>query len=357
MPEGFSTEFKNPNYPCDTDRPTAVGEYLVSRNFLERDERVRRLTPTVRRGRNATWRVETTARSFVVKQFRPWPANGRAAPAAEERFRAECQFYRTARIADGLGPALPMLLHHDCRAGCVILEDIAGAVSTPGSTATPATASMTTAPDGVGAGLQLTPADAAALSWFLIRLHHHSQSVPASARYGSGEVVGWQMAHLFPPGAGAGPWLKRLLAVGEKQRHAIEDARAALQHEGTSLVHGDFTTSNWVRAADGSLRVVDAEFSFFGRPEFDAGAMLGSMLALGAGPVVVRAAVDVIAGSCMRYHPRLTAAFAGAHFCSLLDDSPAGSKFVRGATASAALRRIALAINRDSLAALALVGH
>ena len=76
-------------------------------------------------------------------------------------------------------------------------------------------------------------ADAAALAWFLVALHHHSQSVPCSARYGSREIVGWQMAHLFQQSRRAsrqapGRWLARFTALSEKARHGIEDAQAAL---------------------------------------------------------------------------------------------------------------------------------
>ena len=333
VPTGFLPELKNPNYPCDTDRPKAVGEYLSSRNFLERDERVRQLAPANATGRNATWRVETTNRSFVVKQFRPWPVNGRVPPPPDDRFRAECQFYRTARIAEGLDRALPAMLHHDCRVGCMILEDVgaAGAVD-------PA----------------LTVAEAEALAWFLVRLHHHSQSVPAGARYHNCGVVGWQMARLFEQRdprsrADHGRWLARFAALGEPARHALEDARAALGKEGASLVHGDFRATNWVRGVDGVLRVVDAEFSFFGPPEFDAGTFLASLLFGRAKPEVVRAALGVLASGCMRYQARLTCAFAAVQLCALLDEGGNAAPAPRGAAASALLRRLARAIETGSL--------
>jgi 5-methylthioribose kinase len=332
VPSGFVPELKNPKYPCDTDRPKAVGEYLSNRNFLERDECVLRLALLDPEARNATWRVETSVRSFVVKQFRPWPVNGRAAPPADERFRAECQFYRTARIAEGIGRALPAMLHHDSRAGCVILED-----------------SGTRASDGV----KLTSAQAEALGWFLVGLHHHSQSVPAGARYRNRDVVGWQMAHLFQRPARRrrgvpGERLARLAAGREKVRYALEDAMAVLEKEGASLVHGDFTAANWLRTPDGSMRVVDAEFSFFGPPEFDAGAFVASLLHTRQAPEVVAAGVGVIARGCLRYHPRLTAAFAAVHLCALLDEDSAS-----GTTTVAMLRRVAGAIEAESLEALA----
>lgn len=335
VPTGFLPDLKNPNYPCDTDRPTAVGEYLSTRNFLERGEHVRRLTPAETPGRNATWRVETTARSFVVKQFCPWPANGRPAPAPEDRFKAECQFHRTARIAGTVGRALPTLLHHDCRAGCAIFEDVG---------------------EGNATSAPLTVADAEALAWFLVSLHHHTQSVPAVARYHSPEVVGWQMAHLFQQSRTGrrgepGRWLTRFAALSERTRHALEDAQAALGREGSSLVHGHFMASNWVRAADGRLRVVDAEFSFFGPPEFDAGAFIASLLYTRQPVEVVRAGLAVLNGGCLHYHARNTVAFAAAHLCDLLETRN-DAHAPRGAAATALLRRLARAIELASLEAI-----
>lgn len=336
FPTGFLPELKNPNYPCEIDRPEAVGDYLASRNFLERNECVHRLTAAASPGRNATWRVETNVRSFVLKQFRPWPANGRAAPAPEERFRAECQFYRSARIAESLGRALPAMLHQDCQAGCVILEDVG---------------------EPEGAALRLSAGDAESLAWFLVALHHHSQSVPASAHYHSRDVVGWQMAHLFRRDRGGrrgapGRWLGRFAEGSDNNRYALEDAMAVLDKEGTSLVHGHFASSNWVRSADGRLRVIDAEFSFFGPPEFDVGCFLASLLYTRQADDVVRAAVGVLTAGCVRYRARLVAAFAAVHLCDMLE-SPAGTtEVVRGSRAVALLRRLARVVDTDALTEL-----
>jgi hypothetical protein len=106
---------------------------------------------------------------------------------------------------------------------------------------------------------------------------------------------------------------------------------------------------NWVRAADGRLRVVDAEFSFFGPPEFDAGAFLASLLHTRQPADVLRAGLAVLQAGCVRYQPRLTAAFAAVHLCDLLENRTKGARAAKGAAATALLRRLSRAIDSASL--------
>lgn len=332
----FGSEHKNPNnYPfLETARPEAVGEYLVSRNFLEPGETVLRLDAAGRCARNLTLRVVTDQRSFVLKHFRAWPGppgGERGMPAAADRFRSECQFHRSARIADCVRRSLPALLHQDTRTACAIFAD-AGETSDASS--------------------PLTTAESEAVAWFLISLHHHTESVPRDARYRSESVTTWHRDRLFAPdaaGLGDRRWRTRLLARGRHVRAAFADACAALEAGGTSLVHGDFGPWNWLRAG-GRVHVVDAESSFFGPPEFDAGALLAGLLFTRQDRAAIAAAAAVLARGCFRYDVRLVAAFTGAHLCALLDGAVvARNASIRGATAAGLVRRISHAIASASL--------
>jgi 5-methylthioribose kinase len=339
----FDPQTKNPNYPSlDIATPETAGRYLASRNFIGPDELVLQVEPLGAGARNGILRVVTNTRSFVVKRFREWPADIRPAPAAEDRFRAELQFYRAARIADCARSALPEVLHHDAQAGCIILEDAGQARPLAGRT--------------------ISPETAAQLGWFLIALHHHSRSVPECARYRNEQVVGWQMARLFANprdgdgcgGSNGGVALARWREQNAGVRYALEDALAALERGGTSLVHGDYTPANWVQNGHGP-RVVDGEFSFFGAPEYDVGAYLAGLLSERHGAEVVRAAVDVIARSCLRYDVRLVVAFAGVHLCDALGRRAlaAQASDLHGAAALAVLGRLEAALERNSLEPMA----
>lgn len=335
----FDPQTKNPNYPSlDTATPETVGRYLLSRNFIGPNESVLRVEPLGAGARNRILRVVTNTRSFVVKQFREWPADDRPAPVAEDRFRAEMQFHRAARIADCARSTLPEVLHHDAQAGCIIFEDAGEARPLAGRTISAETASQ--------------------LGWFLIALHHHSRSVPDCAHYRNESVVGWQMSRLFAMSrggdsrreSGRGVWLARWRERSAAVRYAVEDAMAALERGGTSLVHGDFTPANWVQNGHGP-RVVDGEFSFFGAAEYDVGAYLAGLLGERHEAEVVQAAVDVIARSCFRYDVRLVVAFAGVHLCDSLGHRvpAARGERLQGAAAMAVLRRLERALERSSL--------
>ena len=272
----FDLQTKNPNYPAlDTGTPEVVARYLASRNFTGAAEAVRNIEPLGIGSRNRIFRVTTTERSFVLKQFRTWSVGDRPAPSPEERFRAETQFYRSARIAYCARSALPEVLHHDAQAGCILFEDAGKALPL--------------------SGRAITPSAAAALGWFLVSLHQHSRSVPSCAHYRNEQIVGWQMGRLFSvaPHQGRGVWLARWRERSADVRFALEDALAALEHGGTSLVHGDYTPANWVQNGHGP-RVVDGEFSFFGPPEYDAGAYLAGLILEAAPRDTMRAAVEVI---------------------------------------------------------------
>jgi 5-methylthioribose kinase len=335
---GCVTPTKNPDYPfLDTAKTETVADYLVRRNILLPREGIVRLEDAGPRPRNCTVRVVTTARSFILKHFQEWPANGRAAPPAGERFRSECQFHRSARIADCVGRALPEVLHQDTRAGCILFEDVGEIAGASG-----------------GASQAWSEREAEALAWFLVSLHHHSQSVPTAARYRSEALLEWQARRLFGE-FGPGPayaWRRRVASQGDAVATGLAAARACLAQPGGSLVHGDFTPGNWVRARAGS-HVVDAEFSFFGRPELDAGAFLAGLLFTRQPAPVVRAAAAVLARGCCRYDARLTAAFAAAQLGAMLDERAGEAGAPRGSAALALVRRIAGALEHGALERLA----
>ncbi len=325
---------KNPDYPfLDTSRIDAVASYLSARNLLRESESVVRLEPIGAPTRNALVRVVTPERSVVLKQFTEWPSNGTTAPAAGDRFKAECQFHRSSRIAECPKSPVPALLHYDTRGRCLLMED---------------------AGSSVGEFVAPTAADAQSLGWILVNLHHHTQSVPACARYDNWAVRQWLSSHLFVASSGASrpaPWLDRLTRASAKARETLNDARRALGEGGACLIHGDFLPRNWMKIG-GRCQVVDAEFSFFGRPEFDAGSFLAGLMFRKASADTLRAALAVLESGSMRYDPRFVAAFAGVHLAGLLDSAPKGGGAPSGSTASALLRRITRAMEARSLTAL-----
>jgi len=62
----------------------------------------------------------------------------------------------------------------------------------------------------------------------------------------------------------------------EKLKSIITElGRIYLQND-TVLLHGDYYPGSWLKVADG-LRLIDPEFSYFGKAEFDLGVMLAHL--------------------------------------------------------------------------------
>lgn len=328
----FAPQIKNPKYPVlSSSEPVALGDYLSVRNFLRSGERVENVSTVSARARNTILRISTNERSLVLKQFREWPGNGRPAPSVAERFQAESLFHDVVRVAERLGGALPSQLHCDARAGCMLFLD--------------AGVRRTRSPD-------LSTADAGALAWFLISLHHHSQSLPVRARYRSHDLVQWQDNRLFgrlstDGEPGSCPFEKKLRSNAAVLR-ALRDAKDALLAEGTSLVHGDFLPWNWA-GKSGSLKVVDAECSFFGCPEVDAGAFVAGLLLSRQSDRAINEALYVLTDGCVRYDVRLVAAFAAAHMCVLLGEHSLDKGLARGNDALELLDRAVRAIEEGTI--------
>lgn len=327
VPPFLVSPAKNPIYPSlAASRFDAIAAYLASRNFLQPHERLIDLAPAGRASRNETLRVATNERTFVVKRFLEWPGEGPSAPSAESRFAAEGGFNRAARIAGCAGGHLPIVLHHDRRERCIVFSDLGR--GRPGSAAPSA-------------------AEVESVAWALVGLHHHSQSVPAHARHDNGGLRQWLAARLFADG----PWIARLAAGGAVVRERLAEARIAVAEEGACLVHGDFAPENWI-VDGGRIAIVDAEGSFFGRPEIDAGSMLAGLLFAGVDDGALGAAVGVLAGGCVRYDARLVTAFAGVHLCRRIEAARASGGRLPGAVARAKVGRVVRAIASGTWAGL-----
>lgn len=330
---GVAKTAKSPDYPnFDAMRPNAVESYLSTRNLLEPSEHVVRLEAGPYPTRNVTVRVVTSERTLFLKQFLVWPDNGVAAPALNDRFHAESLFHRAARISRCSTTPLPALVHQDANEKCLVFED-AGQEEPSGN---PVAATETEA-----------------LAWFLVTLHHHSRSVPECARHCSQGIRRWHAARLFPTAIARKPdrgyrWRKRLFGQIGAVAAALADARSALLAGGTSLVHGDFLPGNWVRTAFG-LRVVDAEFSFFGCAEFDAGAFLAGMMITPVSGSALRQANEVLQTSCVCYDSRMVATFAAVHLCAMLDSRVSGTNKPHGSKALAMFRRLNKSIELGDL--------
>jgi 5-methylthioribose kinase len=144
---------------------------------------------------------------------------------------------------------------------------------------------------GLYRGDRLSRADQAMLADYLGRLHR--VAVPDPERLRNREMRELNHAHIFriPWEPGNGPDLD---AIAPGLKAAAEAVRGDADlgervgrlgqevylSDGTTLIHGDFFPGSLIRTGDG-LRVIDPEFGFLGRAEFDVGVWWAHLLLAG----------------------------------------------------------------------------
>lgn len=257
----------------DASQPAALAAYLGRLGLLAADEQVAGVRRAGEGNMNCTLRVRTDRRSFIVKQARPWVEKYPQFAAPWDRALREAEFYRLAAQVPEASAMMPALLAADHDARVLILEDLG---------------------DGgdytdLYHGRRLELSQLTALSQYLAALHAvraGSAPLPLANR----DMRALNHAHIFdlPLRPGGGPDLEAITpGLGFVAEALREDAalRAEVKRlgattylaDGPCLIHGDFFPGSLVRTPGGP-RVIDPEFGFFGRAEFDVAVFLAHLL-------------------------------------------------------------------------------
>ncbi len=222
---------------------------------------------------NCTVRVTTPQRSLIVKQSRPWVEKYPQFAAPWDRACREAEFYRLVAPHARIAAMMPRLLHVDPGSRTLVLEDLGAAQDYTGAYR----------------GEVLTPGEVCSLAGYLSALHAafaDTTERPLTNR----EMRELNHAHIFaiPLAANNGLELdtitRGLAAVGESLKsdasYCHEVARLGREvylADGPCLLHGDFFPGSLIRT-DAGPRVIDPEFGFFGRPEFDVAVLFAHLL-------------------------------------------------------------------------------
>lgn len=256
------------------DDSEAIAEVLRRRGWLGADDQVLAVARAGEGNMNLVLRVRWrdaggAEHSAILKQARPWVEKYPEIPAPPERLLVEADFYRAVAASDpALAAGMPALRAVDEDARLAWFEDLGEAADY--------------LPCYGGGALGRAELDAL-LRW-LGGLHRVRLDPVAWPRLRNREMRALNHAHLFaiplapaqaPDVDAACPGLQ---AVAEHYRQdpALRKAMAHLGErylaDGSTLLHGDFYPGSWLRTAAGP-RVIDPEFGFLGRPEFDVGVL------------------------------------------------------------------------------------
>ncbi|MEE4300654.1 MAG: hypothetical protein V2J24_14545 [Pseudomonadales bacterium] len=257
----------------DPDAPEALREALSARGWLPDGAMLTRVERAGEGNMNRVLRVrwrtpDGRTGSAIAKQSSPFVEKYPNIPAPPDRILVEADFYRLAAAVPAIAEAMPELRAVDETARLAWLEDLGEAADFTDCYA--------------DRQLQQTELDAL-LTW-LSALHALEVDPAAWPRLANRDMRALNHAHLFviPLDPGSAPDVDAhcagLQAVAARFREdaALREAMLELGErylaDGSNLLHGDFYPGSWLATAAGP-RVIDPEFAFLGRAEFDIGVL------------------------------------------------------------------------------------
>lgn len=253
---------------------TALQAYMLERKWIAPAEHLISASKPGEGNMNYTLRIRTNFRTFIIKQSRDYVEKYPQIPAPAERAVIEGRFYELIQEHETLRSCTPEVSYIDADNSIIILEDL-GESSDFSFIYDP--------------GKEILPAEIEALAAFLSVLHNEVQPQPGGPDLSNRNMRALNAEHIFdyPFRDDSGfdldaitPGLQAAAAPYQTDRRFKERVRAIggtyYLSDGPTLLHGDFYPGSWLRTLDG-VRVIDPEFCFWGRAEFDLGVMIAHL--------------------------------------------------------------------------------
>ena len=244
--------------------------YLRRQRWLQESETVVSIEKPGEGNMNFVARVVTDSRSFILKQALPWVFKYPQVAAPIERGTMEATFYQIIEDDPVLQQFVPAMIGFDEVSHVLAQEDLG------------ANADFTFL---YQASERITEHQRQRLLLFLSQLHQvqadpeEMQSLENRAM----RVLNHEHIFHYPYVENNGldldtvlPGLQKL-SLRYKQDDSLKGKISELGdlylQNGDTLLHGDYYPGSWLRV-DSEVRVIDPEFGFFGKPEFDVGVMM-----------------------------------------------------------------------------------
>jgi 5-methylthioribose kinase len=252
--------------------PDALAEYLSEQGWLASGEVIMAVGPAGEGNMNCTLRVTTAQRSFILKQSRPWVEKYPHIPAPEHRLLKETAFYQAVADHPQIAGRMPKLLQVDRTNRIACFEDLGGSADFT---------SIYADPNEICEHLPQ-------LCAWLADLHRISFPHEIKARLENRDMRILNHEHLFhfPLVVDNQFDLDAITAGLQKEAdrlkrhtayvHEVERLGGLYQQNGDCLLHGDYFPGSWLKHGK-SFAVIDPEFGFFGRAEYDVGVMIGHL--------------------------------------------------------------------------------
>lgn len=249
---------------------------LLSRNgWLEADEQIVQLEYPGHGNMNYTLRVETDSRSFIIKQSHDHVQRFPQMAAPRDRVLREAEFYTTVADHKMLAKYMPALLGIDRDNNLICLEDIAPAKDFTHLYRNESKLGQEALHEIIG---------------FISALHKNCTLDSANGNIDNMPMRRLLAEHMFEVPLqkdngidlnGITPGLQKVARQfqdDENLRHVSSNLKNVYLTDGNSLLHGEYFPGNWLQGnGNGNFYIIDPEFCYYGRPEFEVGILLAHL--------------------------------------------------------------------------------
>ncbi|NNF04523.1 MAG: phosphotransferase, partial [Rhodothermales bacterium] len=266
------------------DEPESLTRYVAEHDLLQGAASNMSVERAGDGNMNFVARIRSGRDSVILKQSRPWVEKYPSIEAPAARILTEIAFYDAVSCIPSLQERMPRLIHSDPKQLVAGFEDLGDA------------ADFTTI---YASERAIDASDLSALLRWLSELHRQRWH-ETDDRITNREMRTLNHAHIFSiPLAsdndldldditpGLAP-VARHLQSDQAFVDAVADLGRIYLLDGHTLLHGDFYPGSWIRGEDGPA-VIDPEFAFHGRREFDVGVCRAHLLIGGLSPDEVNA--------------------------------------------------------------------
>ncbi len=253
----------------DKNNLAEISRYLQTKEFLKSSSFVAKAEKPGEGNMNYTLRLYVDDQTFIIKQARSYVEKYPSIPAPQERILVESEFYNIVAANDFIKHHMPLILLEDAKNHILLMEDLGNANDFSSL---------------YKKGNQLSEDDTRMCAVFLNELHAQFKKPAESELMANRKLKKLNHEHIFiypfltDNGLDLDTITPGLQALGNKcisdeaLKTKAKNLGEAYLADGDRLLHGDYYPGSWLNTTSG-LMVIDPEFSFYGKAEFDLGVL------------------------------------------------------------------------------------
>ena len=290
----------------DKNNLSEISDYLQVHGILKSHELVSKAEKPGDGNMNYTLRLTVEDKTFIIKQARPYVEKYPTIAAPEERILVESEFYQIISSNDFLSHHMPKILFSDAENHILLMEDLGQANDFSSL---------------YKKGNSLNIDDVKMCAVFLNELHTDFKGDAKNDLMTNHKLKVLNHEHIFvyPFMENNGldldtitPGLQELAKKYKNDinlKYKVENLGKEYLADGDILLHGDYYPGSWLNTKQG-LMVIDPEFAFYGKAEFDLG-VLHAHLHLAQQPEEVFGVLDKFYKKSKEFNAQLFQQFIG----------------------------------------------